>query len=45
MIEAVRKVRELVEQTAFDKFRGRALTPVGNVHTDAEILDWLRGSI
>ena len=45
MIEAVRKVRDLVEQSAFDEFRGRALTPAHNVHSDAEILDWLRGSI
>ena len=45
MIEAVRKVRDLVGQSAFDEFRGRALTPAHNVHSDAEILDWLRGSI
>ncbi len=45
MIEAARKVRELVGQSAFDEFRGRAMTPVANVQSHHEILAWLRGSI
>ena len=45
MIEAVRKVRELVKQSAFDRFRGEAITPGADAQTDDDISAWLKANI
>jgi choline dehydrogenase len=41
-IDAVRKIREIIKQTAWDAFRGPEVTPGPNVESDAQILAWLR---
>jgi len=45
MVDAVKKARELVSQSAFDGFRGAEMKPGDQFQTDQEITDMLRGSI
>ena len=42
LVEAVRKMRDLVAQPAFGELRGVELVPGGDVQTDAEISDAVR---
>lgn len=42
MIDGVRRTREMAHQKAWDKFRGKELTPGPEAKTDAEILAWIR---
>ncbi len=41
-VEAVRAIREIVRQRAWDEYRGVEVTPGPEVRTDEEILAWLR---
>lgn len=41
-IEAVRTIREIVRQKAWDEHRGVEVTPGPDIRSDAEILAWLR---
>ena len=45
MVDAVKKARELVSQSAFDGLRGAEMKPGDQFQTDQEITDMLRGSI
>lgn len=42
MIEAARLSREILDQTAFDQFRGEPVFPEQRVSTDAEYIDFIR---
>lgn len=44
-IEAVRTIREIVRQRAWDEFRGAEITPGPSVESDAELLAWLRTAV
>jgi choline dehydrogenase len=41
-VEAVRAIRKIISQSAWDEFRGIETTPGPDVQSDAEILKWLR---
>lgn len=41
-IQAVRTIRGIVSQSAWDEFRGEEVTPGPSIQSDAEILGWLR---
>jgi choline dehydrogenase len=41
-IEAVRTIREIVRQAAWDEYRGVEVTPGPEIQTDDQILAWLR---
>ncbi|MGH6938119.1 choline dehydrogenase [Hypericibacter sp.] len=41
-IEAVRTIREIVRQKAWDEYRGVEVTPGPDIQTDDELLAWLR---
>jgi choline dehydrogenase len=41
-IDAVRAIRAIVRQAAWDEFRGAEITPGPDVQSDTEILAWLR---
>lgn len=43
-VEAVRTIRGIVSQSAWDEFRGEEVTPGPSVQSDAEILRWLRSA-
>ena len=43
-VAAVRMMREVTAQTAFDGFRGRELAPGPGQRTDAELKEWLRAA-
>jgi choline dehydrogenase len=36
--------REIINQKAFDKYRGRELAPGPSVESDAEMVNWLRAN-
>ncbi len=42
MVEAVKKIRELISQTAFDEFRGKELQPGTGVVSDSDIERYVR---
>ena len=42
LTEAVKRIRELIAQPAFDEFRGKEVKPGPQVRTDKEIVDFLR---
>lgn len=44
LTEAVKRIRELIAQPAFDEFRGKEIKPGPQVRTDAEIVDFLRAA-
>ena len=44
LTEAVKRVRELVSQPAFDEFRGKELAPGAHVQSDREIEDFVRST-
>lgn len=44
MIEAIRMTREIINQKAFDKYRGRELAPGPNVDSDGDMVKWLRAN-
>jgi choline dehydrogenase len=43
-IDAVKKIRAIVRETAWDAYRGAEITPGPDVKSDAEILRWLRSA-
>ena len=45
MIDAVKKARELVQQPAFDEFRGAEMSPGAAYQSDKDIADMLRNKI
>lgn len=44
MIDAIRMTREIINQKAFDKYRGRELAPGPNVDSDGDMVKWLRAN-
>ena len=44
MINAIRITREIINQKAFDKYRGQELAPGPAVESDAEMVTWLRAN-
>lgn len=42
MIEAVKRIRELISQPAFDEFRGKELEPGIDIQSDADIAKFIR---
>lgn len=44
MIEGVRRTREMVQQTAWNDFRGDELTPGADCKSNSEILAWIRSA-
>ncbi|MET3650229.1 GMC family oxidoreductase [Phyllobacterium ifriqiyense] len=44
MINAIRMTRDIIKQTAFDKYRGKELAPGPAVESDAEMTKWLRAN-
>ncbi len=44
MISAIRMMREVIAQPAFEPYRGRELAPGPGLTSDAELLEWLRAS-
>ncbi|MHC1550595.1 GMC family oxidoreductase [Phyllobacterium sp. K27] len=44
MINAIRMTRDIIRQTAFDKYRGKELAPGPAVESDAEMIKWLRAN-
>ena len=44
MISAIRMMREVIAQPAFDTYRGKELAPGPGVLSDGELLEWLRAS-
>ena len=42
MVDAVRRIRELIGQPAFDEFRGKELDPGPDAKSDAEIAAFVR---
>ncbi len=44
MINAIRMTRDIIKQTAFDKYRGKELAPGPAVESDAEMIKWLRAN-
>jgi choline dehydrogenase len=42
MIEGVRRTREMVHQSAWDRYRGEEVTPGPQIKSDDEILAWIR---
>ncbi|MEX2650349.1 MAG: choline dehydrogenase [Alphaproteobacteria bacterium] len=45
MVRAVKLIRELHAQKAFDDFRGEELSPGPSVRSDAEIESWVRATV
>ena len=44
MYRAIRMMREVIAQRAFDPYRGKELTPGADCQSDAQLLEWLRAS-
>lgn len=44
MIDAIRMTREIINQKAFDKYRGRELAPGPTVDSDGDMVKWLRAN-
>lgn len=44
MIDAIRMTREIINQKAFDKYRGRELAPGPTVDSDSDMVKWLRAN-
>jgi choline dehydrogenase len=44
MIKAIRMTRDIIQQKAFDKYRGKELAPGPAVESDAELIKWLRAN-
>jgi choline dehydrogenase len=44
MIDAIRLTREIINQKAFDKYRGKELAPGPSVESDADMVAWLRAN-
>jgi len=44
MINAIRMTRDIIQQKAFDKYRGQELAPGPAVESDAELIKWLRAN-
>ncbi len=44
MVEGVRRTREMVQQKAWNNFRGHELTPGDDCKSDEEILAWIRSA-
>jgi choline dehydrogenase len=44
MIHGIRLTRDVINQKAFDKYRGRELAPGPEAETDAELTKWLRAT-
>jgi choline dehydrogenase len=42
LVEGYRKIRELVEQPAFDPYRGKEIDPPANPRNDADVANWVR---
>jgi choline dehydrogenase len=40
-VEAIRKARQILQQPAFEEFRGEELSPSKHIQTDEEILKWV----
>ena len=41
-VEAIRKTREILGQSAFDPYSGGEISPGPEVETDEQVLDWVR---
>ncbi|TRC79209.1 choline dehydrogenase [Mesorhizobium sp. WSM4310] len=44
MIAGIRLTREIINQPAFDAYRGRELAPGPQVETDADLVEWLKAT-
>lgn len=44
MIDAIRMTREIINQKAFDRYRGRELAPGPTVDSDSDMVKWLRAN-
>jgi choline dehydrogenase len=44
MLAAIRMMREVIAQKAFDDYRGRELAPGPELKTDDDLISWLRAS-
>ncbi|OCP19480.1 MULTISPECIES: choline dehydrogenase [unclassified Ensifer] len=44
MIDAIRMTRDIINQKAFDKYRGRELAPGPTVDSDGDMVKWLRAN-
>ena len=42
MISAIRMLRDVVKQPAFEKFRGKELAPGADIENDEDLIKWLR---
>ena len=44
MVEAIRATRNIINQPAFDAYRGQELAPGADKQSDEALLDWLRAT-